>query len=75
MKPKQPEITIASLIRERLKQSPATCGEVWKYTHKQNAPFRVSDYSKQKKSIRGQLTKMKSRGEVTNRDKIWYFKK
>ena len=74
-RPKQPKITIVSLIRERLKQSPATCGEVWEYTHKQNAPFSMPGHARQRKSVSGQLTDMKSKGEVDLKNGVWSLKR
>jgi len=67
---KHPKIIIANLIRERLRQSAATSREVWEYTHEKNAPFRVSDHKKQRKSVRKQLSRMYKDGKIKHHGKI-----
>lgn len=59
-------MTIAGHIRNYLKMYPAgvTTREVHQYCISKGAVFRVSDHRLQLKSVSGQLSKMRARGEV-----------
>jgi hypothetical protein len=64
------KMTIAALIRNYLKMHPegALTQDVHKYCISEGAKFQVADYQLQLKSVSGQLSKMRKRGEV-------YYKK
>ena len=71
----QKGMTIAELIRKFLQEHPEGVGanDTHAYCIRHDAPFKNGNDSKQRKSVSGQLSKMKKRGIVSLADGRWFI--